>query len=160
MVPHRAAKSVGSESTYERDLSRRVEIADALVAHASRVAMRLTRGGLSARTVTLRLKRADFVATTRQRALREPIADTEAIHRVACELLDEAYVEGTPLRLVGVSASDLARYEPRLTLFPDARRERLRRIEGVALAVSTRFGEAPLRRAVELPSRGDRGDGA
>lgn len=155
VVPHRAPKSVGSESTYERDLTRRADVADALVAHASRVALRLTRAGLSARTVTLRLKHADFTAITRQRAVREPVADTEAILAVACSLLDECYVEPAPLRLVGVAASDLTSDAPKLTLFPDARREKLRRLEGVALAVGSRFGDARLRRAVELPSRGD-----
>src|SRR5205823_15012292 len=64
VVPDREAKSISAESTYDVDLEGEDAIARTLLAHAARVAERLTAEGLAARTVVVKLKYADFTLLT------------------------------------------------------------------------------------------------
>jgi len=142
--PDRAAKSIGAEETYEVDLVGAEAIARTLLGHASRIAQRMLSAGLAGSVVVVKLKTTDFVVHTRRAKLPEPVRDTEAIYRAARELLgrfDEATALA-PVRLTGVSVSDLVEVDhaPR-SLFPDARRERLSKLEGTLSAIGERFGK-------------------
>lgn len=151
--PDRAAKSVGAEETFELDLTTREQLEAALLEQSARVARRLAAEGLAGEVVVLKIKLADFQLYTRRKTLQEPVGDTLAIHRAACELLAGLSLEGRRVRLTGVSVSGLsAEAERPRGLFPDVDAERRRRLEQVALAASTRFGEGALVRAGTLSS--------
>ena len=150
--PNLAAKSIGTERTYDDDLTELPDIERSLLDHASRVAQRLVREKLSARVVTLKLKYADFTLRTKRVTLPEPVADTESIYVAAKTLLGTVDVSGGRFRLTGVSVSDLTDGPPPLTLFPNGRREKLRKLESVMAEVSDRFGDAGIVRATLLPS--------
>jgi DNA polymerase-4 len=73
---------------------------------ADAVAARLREVGQAGRTVTVKVKFADFQAITRSRTVPEPVDTGAAVAAMACELLDQ--VDPTPgVRLLGVSASNL-----------------------------------------------------
>ncbi len=142
VVPHGEAKSIGSETTYEEDLSGEEALSRAILAHSETVARRLTAEKLVARTVTVKLKLADFTLLTRQLSTDEPVNDTQSIHEAGKKLLGRFYLQDARIRLVGVSVSGLSE-EPRTrSLFPDPERERRRRIEGLVGALHEKHGGA------------------
>jgi DNA polymerase-4 len=141
VVPDAQAKSIGAEETYEEDLRGAEQIAPTLLDHAGRIARRLIRAHLSAHTVTVKVKYADFTLRTRRATLPEPVQDTDAIHRAAVELLARVPLEGRRVRLTGVSVSGIAEGSPAPTLFRDERAEKRRRVEEVAARIADRFGD-------------------
>jgi DNA polymerase-4 len=151
--PHGVAKSIGTEVTYEEDLSEREAIERSLLDHAEHVAQRLVREGFSARTVVVKLKHADFTLVTRRTTLREPVADTQSIHAAACALLDRVDLRGARFRLTGVSVSDLREGPPPRTLFPDRAAEKRRTVERVIADVADRFGAAGITRAALIGTK-------
>jgi DNA polymerase-4 len=111
-----------------------------LLEHSSRVARRLIRNGLSARTVVVKIKYSDFRIRTRSGTLPEPVQDTDAIYRTAVTLLARIPLESRRVRLTGVSVSGLSP-GPALMLFSDAGSERRRRVEEISARISTRYGD-------------------
>ena len=156
VVPHGEAKSVGSESTYERDLVGRAALSRAVLQHAEIVARRLTAARLSARVVAVKLKLADFTLLTRQVSLREPVSDTQSLHEAGAALLARLDVDNAHIRLVGLSASGFGADAGTRPLFPEPERARRERIEQVVGAVNGRHAGAVTRASLlEAPSRGD-----
>jgi len=104
----RQRKSCGSETTFPDDVSDLSALCETLHTLASEVADDLTRVDLRARTVTLKLRYADFKTLTRSRTFDVPFEDGAALYRAVRDLL---FVEAegglAPVRLLGVSASSL-----------------------------------------------------
>ncbi|GAA1393644.1 DNA polymerase IV [Luteococcus peritonei] len=110
--PSREAKSISVEDTFETDITDRAELAEAATRDAALVAARLRRSGQFARTVTLKLRLADFTTWTRSRTLEGATDSTERIAQVARELLAALDVrEGVRLLGVGVANFTLAAQE-------------------------------------------------
>lgn len=105
VIPDREAKSIGAEETFDEDLTGLEALRPRIHAQALRVAHRLRRAGLRARTIQLKLKRADFTLVTRRTTLDEPTDDGQALYREAAALL--AREPARPTRLTGVSAQNL-----------------------------------------------------
>ena len=100
--------SISTEETFERDLSDRPALHAELRRMAESVAAHLRRDGLSARTVTTKLRYADFSIRSRSRTLPTPIDEPERIGELACALLDRGLRDRPgALRLVGVGVSGL-----------------------------------------------------
>jgi DNA polymerase-4 len=149
VVPFDAAKSVGSEETFASDIDDPEQLARELLGCCVRVGRRLREAGLAGRTVTLKLRFADFRTITRARTL--PAAtDTDAeLHEVAGDLLARLRLGRVPVRLVGVAVSNLherAGAPVQLRLGPD--RPGWEEAVRAADAVRARFGEA----AIDLAS--------
>jgi len=139
--PCGVALSIGAEETYENDLATPEAIRRTLLEHSSRVARRLIRSGLSARTVVVKIKYSDFRIRTRSATLREPVQDTDAIYRAAVTLLARVPLESRKVRLTGVSVRGIEPGGPPLTLLPDAEADRRRRVEEIAARIAQRFGD-------------------
>jgi DNA polymerase-4 len=108
VVPFEAAKSVGSEETFASDIDDPERIAREVLRCAVRVGQRLREAGLTGRTVTLKLRFADFRTITRSRTLPAASDNDNQLFIVARELLHKLRLGRTPIRLVGVSVSNLA----------------------------------------------------
>lgn len=104
VTPEHAVKSEGAERTFARDVRDRELLCRALFAHAERVGARLRRNGLAGRTITLKLKYADFRQITRARTLSGRTDATRTIFETARELLEEE-CPSQPVRLIGLSVS-------------------------------------------------------
>ncbi len=141
VVPNALARSMGAEETYEEDLVGAEAIARTLLDHAGRVARRLVRAGLAARTVVVKIKYADFTLRTRRATMPEPVQDTDAIHRAAVQLLSRVPLDRRRVRLTGVSVAGIVPATSAVTLFPDARAEKRRTIEEVTARIAERFGD-------------------
>ena len=103
--------SISVENTFERDLVERERLHDELRGMAREVAEHLQRTGRTARTVTAKLRYADFSIRSRSTSLDVGIDDAEQIADLACRLLDRGLRDRPgALRLVGVGVSGLAEY--------------------------------------------------
>lgn len=105
--PDRVRKSVGSETTFQRDLSDGEELRAQLAGLAEDVSQRLRSVGLKARTVVLKLRYSDFRTITRQATLAGPVDDAAQITASAGRLMDAVASPGASFRLLGVHATNL-----------------------------------------------------
>jgi DNA polymerase-4 len=148
VVPDTAAKSVSAEQTYAVDLGSTAEVLAEVRTHAERVARRLRRSGLVGRTVTVKIRFADFTTATRSETLADP-TDTAAEIDVSAGHLAAKILDGRSVRLVGVGIGGLASAgaPAQLTVDHDPRR---RALESALDAVHDRFGDsAGVRRGFE-----------
>jgi DNA polymerase-4 len=100
--------SISTEETFERDLTDRAALHAELRRMAADVAAHLRRDGISARTVTTKLRYTDFSIRSRSTTLPTPIDEPERIAELACRLLDRGLRDRPgALRLVGVGVSGL-----------------------------------------------------
>jgi DNA polymerase IV len=141
VIPDGTARSIGAEETYEEDLVGAEAIGATLLEHASRVARRLLRAGLRARTVVVKIKYADFSIRSRSVTLPAAVQDTDAIHRAALECLARVPLQQRRVRLTGVSVSGIEAGPPEPTLFRDAAAERRRALEEVTTRIADRFND-------------------
>ncbi len=101
-------KSVGAEETFDVDVSDAEVIRRELLRLSRRTARALRSSGCAARTVVVKLRKADFKTITRSRTLAEPTDVTRQIYDTACELYAASGLSGRArLRLVGVRATGL-----------------------------------------------------
>jgi DNA polymerase-4 len=102
------AKSISREETFPSDLHTDAELEAELLRLVVRAAADLRREGLRARTVTVRIRDADFRTRQAGRTLPEGVESDRAIHAVALELLVRLRAaRRTGARLLGVSLSQL-----------------------------------------------------
>ena len=104
--PEGEAKSVSAETTFERDVTRLVELEHILWDQAERVSGRAKAAGIGGRTVTLKLKTASFRIKTRSESLDAPTQLSDVIFRVGARLL-QGEATGTAYRLLGVGLSQI-----------------------------------------------------
>lgn len=104
--PDRAVKSISVEDTFAVDHTKLEELEPVARRDAVIVAGRLRRGGGFARTITLKLKLADFATHTRSRTLLGAVDSDETIAGVAVDLLrDQRHLLAQGIRLLGVGVS-------------------------------------------------------
>ncbi|GAN67374.1 DNA polymerase IV [Acetobacter orleanensis] len=113
--PHRPRKSIGKETTYERDLHREEELYAALTPLAHNVWLACTRRQASGRTVTLKLRYVNFQQLTRSYSLTEPVASVRALEDTAHFLLRPLLPLLRPVRLLGITVSSLTSAEEKST---------------------------------------------
>ncbi|QJQ33250.1 DNA polymerase IV [Sphingomonas lacunae] len=105
----RQRKSLGAERTFETDLTEPEELHRALAMINDAVWERSERGGDGpARTVTLKLKFADFRQITRSRTTEQTVHDRATLDRLSAELLDAELPPPLGIRLMGVTLSGFA----------------------------------------------------
>ena len=107
VIPEHDAKSIGAEETYGVDLRATDACERELVRLTDRACARLRAAGFTARTVSLKIRFADFDTRTRARTLSEATDVSTVIVGVARELLAEFDVAARGVRLLGVSLSQL-----------------------------------------------------
>jgi DNA polymerase IV len=100
--------SLSVENTFERDISDRERLHDELRGMAKEIAEALQRRGQVARTVTTKLRYADFSIRSRSASLATGVDAAETIADLACRQLDRGLGDRPgALRLVGVGVSGL-----------------------------------------------------
>ena len=139
--PNEPMRSISAETTFNEDIVDRDLLDGHIWRLAEKVADRTKAKKLAGRTVTLKLKRADFTAITRRHTLREPTQTADRLYREAADLLTHV-TERSAFRLIGVGLSDIvSAREADLTpdlLDPDAARRAS--AERATDAIRARFG--------------------
>jgi len=149
-----APKSISRDETFPEDLDTTDELCRELLPLVDRATADLRTEGLVARTVTVRLRDADFRTRQAGRTLPEPVQSDRAVYAVAKELLLRLRAERRiPARLIGVGLSGLVRVGSvdQLTLFEvegaeSLETERDRILSRVVDEIRERFGDKALRR--------------
>ncbi len=109
--PDRQRKSIGSETTFFDDLGEPAEIEDGVIAMLDDVWSHCEKGGITGRTVTVKIKFADFQIITRSRTLTQPVTARGQLEQAAIALVRGAYPLPKRVRLLGVTLSNLERDE-------------------------------------------------
>ena len=104
---HRARKSVSAERTFDRDLSSGLALREALENIADAAWERIERSQSRGRTVTLKLRFADFQTLSRVRSLATVVESRAAFGKLGMELLDALLPLPQPVRLMGLGLSSL-----------------------------------------------------
>jgi DNA polymerase IV len=149
-------KSIGAEETFGTDIGDSELIRRELLRLAGRTARGLRSSGYVARTISVKLRRADFSTITRSRTLCEPTDVAQKIYATACELYAASGVAGVLLRLVGVRASGLSpasRAGTQLAL--GERADTWRQAETAMDRITRRFGSGALRPGSLVTRRDD-----
>jgi DNA polymerase-4 len=105
--PNRIRKSIGAENSYDPDLSERAQIETALEEEADTLLRQLDSQRTVGRTLTLKVKYADYQQVTRSRTLLTLVRDRSLILDVAHELLDMTALQQKAIRLIGLTISNL-----------------------------------------------------
>jgi DNA polymerase IV len=105
--PSQERKSIGSETTFGSDLQTVDECLEALRPLIKTVANHCAKRSISGRTITLKLRYADFRTITRSRTTLSPISDLEDIEGVISQLLTNLAPFPQGVRLLGVTLSAL-----------------------------------------------------
>ena len=104
--PDRGAKTISSETTFEKDVRDFATLEKLLWKLSEKVSARLKNGDLSGLTITLKLKTADFRQRTRSQSIHSPTQLAAKIFAVSREMLARE-IDGTAFRLMGTGVSAL-----------------------------------------------------
>lgn len=105
--PHRIRKSIGAERTFSEDVHQLAEMRARLQPIIETVFKYTKSNDNFGRTVTLKLKSPDFKIHTRSRTFAGEIRTKQQLEEIVNELLKQHWQEGDPVRLLGVSVSNL-----------------------------------------------------
>ncbi len=135
-------KSISAETTFDEDTSDPGVLDGHLWRLAERVSDRAKAKDLAGRTITLKLKRADFRIVTRRHSLPDPTQTADRLYREARILYDAARDPG-PFRLIGIGLSDLtvAGDADRMSDLLDPQAAARRAAERATDAIRARFGK-------------------
>lgn len=150
------AKSVGHETTFEKDTDDPEQIRQTLAWLSEKSCYRLRRTGKKARTVTLKLRYDDFETITRAKTI--PATDDDAlVMKTANELFNESYAWKRKVRLLGVSLSKFQKSREEDWLFPEMSSKKKEALFKSVDAVKRKFGFHKLEKAASLDP-GDKTD--
>ena len=110
------AKSISTERTFNIDISEHAELTTILQRLSGQVSRQLQKEGYRGRTVSVKVRYADFETYTRQVSLNKYTDLENDIYQAAIELFDKSWIAGSPLRLLGVGVSNFATPEQQLSL--------------------------------------------
>jgi DNA polymerase-4 len=148
VVAHEPDKSIGAEETFARDVDDPDVVRRELLRFCERTAARLRDGGMVGRTVSIKVRFADFTTITRSRTLRDPTDVAAEVFATARALFDALGLDRARLRLIGVRVEGLAEAQtaPRQMLLGDRVHGR-REAEQAADRAAARFGSGAVRPA-------------
>lgn len=104
---NRPRKSLGAERTLDKDVSSGPALREVLERIIAITWERIAKSGAQGRTITLKLKLADFSNLTRARTLDEPLGSRAMLAALGHALLEEVLPLSQPVRLVGLTLSHL-----------------------------------------------------
>jgi DNA polymerase IV len=144
--------SMGADETFGRDTDDREVVLREVLRLSARVAGRMRRAGVAGRTVTLKVRFADFTTITRSRTLPEATDVTREVHQAATRLYDALGLQRARVRLVGVRVEGLV---PRETVHRQGvlgeRTHGWAEADRAVDRAGLRFGAAAVRPASLLP---------
>ena len=100
-------KSIGAETTFDVDLSDLEDMHAELKKLAGEVQRRMERNDVRGRTITLKMTHSDFTKVTRSATLDAFHGDAATLYETTVELLEQSEAPNRPVRLLGISVSNL-----------------------------------------------------
>ena len=144
VVVNEPEKSIGNEETFSRDIDSPEEILREFLRMTEKATARLRDASLFAKTITIKIKFADFSSITRSKTLPLAIDGTHETYEVVKKLYLALRNDGARIRLVGVSLSNLQEDVP-VQLELGARERGWREADSAIDKATARFGRASVR---------------
>ena len=158
VIPDEPEKSIGNEETFSEDLDNPEEILREFLRMTEKATARLRERSLFAKTISIKIKFADFSSLTRSKTLPIGIDNTHDTYEVVKNLYRALNNEGARIRLVGVSLSQLQEAAP-VQLELGARERSWRDADSAIDRAKARFGRGSVRPGRLIrPSDSDEGD--
>ena len=144
VIPDEPEKSIGNEETFSEDLDNPEEILREFLRMTEKATARLRERSLFAKTISIKIKFADFSSLTRAKTVPIAIDNTHDTYEVVKALYLALRNEGARIRLVGVSLSQLQEGAP-VQLELGARERGWREADTAIDRAQARFGRGSVR---------------
>jgi DNA polymerase-4 len=144
VIPEEPDKSISAAETFDRDIDDPEIIAKEILRMCERASSRMRQRSLFAKTITLKIRFADFTTINRSKTLPLPIDTTHEIYEIAKGLYEALAIGRARIRLVGVSLDNL-HTDSHEQLVLGARESSWRELQGGIDAAKARFGSDSVR---------------
>jgi DNA polymerase-4 len=153
-----AAKGYSNSVTLSENITTLEAAHGVLLSLVDSAASRMRADGARAYCVGVSIRTDQFKNFSHQRKLKEPTDITAEILEIAEQLLREFWDRRMPLRLIGVSLTMITHEQSeQVSLFPDERRERRRKIDHAVDSIRGRFGKGTIHRAAQMSEESELG---
>ena len=147
-------KSIGNSITLPYDIREKEKISDILLALAEQVTYRLRKQGMLANVVNIQLRTKDFKDVSHQKRMEQAVSNTKEIYKTSRKLLDELFVQGMAIRLVGLRADSLEeKGKSQLSLFDSKENEKQDTLDSTIDKIKEKYGDKFITRAGKLNTR-------
>ena len=142
------AKSISAEETFSKDIQDKDTLLGVLLHQVEEVSSRLRAEEFEARTITLKIRYADFRTLTRSSTFENPTNTTKILWQEAQAVFNKWYKSSAePLRLLGFGTSNLVQQGTgQKLLFTDPEEEKQKKIDTVSDKIREKYGEDSLKR--------------
>lgn len=139
------AKGYSNSTTLESDVKSSEEARKILLALTDSVAARMRADCVQAFCVGVTIRSNEFKDRSHQRKLIAPTDVTTEIYEVVQQLFDELWDRKTPLRLLGVSLTNVVKdCAEQTSLFPDEKKDKSRKVDKAVDSIRGRFGSGTI----------------
>lgn len=140
-------KSIGHEHTFEEDVIDPQMIEDTLMWLAEKVSRRMRKKGFRGRTVSLKIRLADFSTYTRAKSLQTPTNYVNDLFQTALDKTRAFKLGKQPIRLIGIQVSNLEKEKGQLGLFGPTSpgSEKKEKLHEAVDRIKDRFGERAIK---------------
>jgi len=146
VTPEEPDRSISAAETFAQDLDNPEEILTEFLRLTERATARLRDRDLFAKTISIKVRFADFSTINRSKTLPLPIDSTHDVYEVVKGLYQALRIERARLRLVGVSLENLSEGAPHQMMLGE-REVGWRQAEGAVDQARARFGKGSVRPA-------------
>ena len=147
------AKGYSISTTLEEDIVTKEQAYKVLLALSDSVTARIRAENVKAYCVAVSIRSNDFKTKSHQKKLTDPTDISSEVYMLCKQLFSELWDGITPLRLIGVALTDLTKEDQaQISLFPDERKERSRRLDKAYDAINQKYGSATIQRGTSLKS--------
>ena len=147
------AKGYSISTTLEEDVTKSEQAYKVLLALSDSVTARIRADGAKAFCVAVSIRSNDFKTHSHQRSLIDPTDISKEVYQISKQLFDELWDGCTPLRLIGISMTNITREETaQMSLFPDENRDKARKLDKAYDAINSKFGTATIVRGSSMKS--------
>jgi len=146
VTPEEPDRSISAAETFAQDLDNPEEILTEFLRLTERATARLRDRDLFAKTISIKVRFADFSTINRSKTLPLPIDSTHDVYEVVKGLYQALRIERARLRLVGVSLENLSEGAPHQMMLGE-REVGWRQAEGAMDQARARFGKGSVRPA-------------
>lgn len=152
------AKGYSISTTLEEDVKKSSQAYPVLLALADSVTARIRADGAKAYCIAVSIRSFDFKTRSHQRSLMNPTDISREVYQISKALFDELWDGITPLRLLGISMTNITREDvTQFSLFQDEDRERARKLDKATDILNKKFGSATIVRGSSIQSKIDVG---
>ena len=152
------AKGYSISTTLEEDVVTAEQAHAVLLTLSDSVTARMRADGVKAYCVAVSIRSNDFKTRSHQKKLEDPTDISREVYQLSKQLFSELWDGHTPLRLLGVSLTDITHEDSaQLSLFSDEARERARRLDKATDAINGKYGAATIVRGSSVQSNLDVG---